>query len=200
MSIRDPAAHWDAVYATKAVDEVSWYEPAPATSRRLITLAAPSGRVIDVGAGASSLADVLASAGYDVTVLDVSANAVAQARDRLGEQATYVVADILTWAPTGAYEVWHDRAVFHFLTDPGDQARYVDLATAAVRPGGGLVIGTFAPEGPDSCSGLPVARHDADSIARLFTEAFTMEHSETEPHMTPQGGLQSFTWAVLRRS
>lgn len=199
MSTHDPDAHWNAVYATKATDEVSWYEPVPETSRRLITLAAPSGRVIDVGAGASGLADVLASAGYDVTVLDVSTNALALVRERLGQQATYVVADVLAWAPSGSYEAWHDRAVFHFLTDQDDQARYVDLAATAVRSGGGLVMGTFAPEGPESCSGLPTARHDADSLARLFAGSFTLEYTESEEHVTPWGGMQPFTWVVLRR-
>nr|WP_277602239.1 class I SAM-dependent methyltransferase [Nocardioides sp. KC13] len=163
-------------------------------------MAAASGRVIDVGAGASNLADVLVSAGYDVTVLDISSNALAQVRERLGRQAAYVLADVLSWTPAASYDVWHDRAVFHFLTDPDDQARYVDLAATAVGTGGGLVMGTFAPAGPESCSGLPTARHDAGSLARLFAESFTLEHSETEEHVTPWGAVQPFTWAVLRRS
>ncbi|MGH3977117.1 MAG: methyltransferase domain-containing protein [Pseudonocardiaceae bacterium] len=200
MSTTDPDAHWNTVYATKAADEVSWYEPVPATSRRLITLAATSGRVIDVGAGASGLADALVSAGYDVTVLDVSANALAQVRERLGQKATYVVADLLNWTPADSYAAWHDRAVFHFLTDPDDQARYVDLAARAIQAGGALVMGTFAPTGPESCSGLPTTRHDADSLARLFAGSFTLEHTETEEHVTPWGAIQPFTWVVLRRS
>ncbi|MBC7275688.1 class I SAM-dependent methyltransferase [Nocardioides sp.] len=199
MSASEPDAHWNTVYAAKDVDDVSWYEPVPATSRRLITMAATSGRVIDVGAGASGLADALLPAGYDVTVLDVSSNALEQVRQRLGQKATYVVADVLTWTPVDSYAVWHDRAVFHFLTDPADQARYVNQATTAVQTGGGLVMGTFAPTGPESCSGLPTARHDADSLVRLFAGAFTLEHAETDEHVTPWGVIQPFTWVVLRR-
>jgi 2-polyprenyl-3-methyl-5-hydroxy-6-metoxy-1,4-benzoquinol methylase len=191
--------HWDKVYRTKDSHDVSWYQEFPAVSVRMITAQAASGKVIDVGAGDSTLADELVERGFIVTVLDVAPSAIDAVRRRLGDRATYVVADLLDWSPRESYDLWHDRAVFHFLTDPATQAAYVDLAGSAVRPGGAVVLATFAPDGPVSCSGLPTARHDAESLAALFADHFTLASSEREEHRTPWGAVQPFTWVTLRR-
>jgi SAM-dependent methyltransferase len=195
------AAHWDAVYAGKPTDEVSWYQREPAVSLRLLSECAPApAEVLDVGAGASTLADRLVDGGWDVTLLDVSAEALAVVRARLADRAAYVVADLLTWTPDRAYRAWHDRAVFHFLTDPADQERYVGLAAHTVTAGGVVVLGTFAEDGPESCSGLPTARWSAERLAARFAPAFAAVHAEREEHVTPWGAAQPFTWVVLRRS
>jgi trans-aconitate methyltransferase len=194
------------VYATRALDEVSWYQPEPATSLRLVEGSAPdrSAAIVDIGSGASFLADRLLADGYrDVTIVDVSDRALDAVRVRLGTHShllTYVVSDILAWSPERAYHVWHDRAVFHFLTDDRQRSRYVELAAAALRPGGTLIIATFAADGPTHCSGLPVRRHTAGELASTFAKAFTVEASESEEHVTPAGVVQPFTWSVLRRS
>lgn len=198
------AQHWDAVHATRAPTDLSWYQERPATSVRLITGAAkPEAAVVDIGAGQSLLADTLLDAGWrDVTVLDVSRTAVARVRDRLaghGEAASFVVTDVLAWEPHRTFDVWHDRAVFHFLITAEQQQRYVATASAAVRPGGVLVLGVFAADGPTACSGLPTARYDPDELAEVLADGFDLEHAEREEHRTPGGGVQPFTWAVLRR-
>jgi SAM-dependent methyltransferase len=197
--------HWNTVYETKTTDEVSWYQRQPATSLRLLTsMSSPLGGVIDVGAGASTLADSLLGSGWsDVTVLDVSPAALALVRDRLGqrqESVSVVVADVLAWQPERTYDAWHDRAVFHFLVRPDQREQYVDTASRAVRPGGILILATFAADGPTQCSGLPTSRYDADALATAFAPRFRLEHSEREEHVTPSGAVQPFTWAVLRRT
>lgn len=195
--------HWDGVYGARPSDRVSWYQPRPDVSLRLVQAAAgPTGPVVDVGAGASSLADHLLDAGWaDVTVLDVSAAALDEVRARLTGRVglTVVVADLLAWAPLRAYAVWHDRAVLHFLIDPADRARYAETAARAVATGGAAVIGTFARGGPTSCSGLPTVQHSPEDLAGLLEPAFELEHSEREEHVTPAGEVQQFTWALLRR-
>jgi SAM-dependent methyltransferase len=138
-----------------------------------------------------------------VTLLDVSPEALRTARARLagyGDRVDFVVADVVSWTPTDTVDAWHDRAVFHFLTDLDDQRRYARTAAQAVRSGGLLVMGTFAADGPTQCSGLPTARHDADSLSLLFSDAFELEHAEREEHVTPSGTVQPFTWVVLRRT
>jgi SAM-dependent methyltransferase len=191
------------VYATKDVTRVSWFQPAgPALSLSLLA-ALPSGaHVVDVGAGASRLADELVARGVHVTVLDVSARALEIVRARLGERAEYVVHDVTTWSPQPAagFDAWHDRAVFHFLTDADDQARYAAVAARAVRPGGTLVVQTFAIGGPTMCSDLACAQHDAASIARVFGAHFTLTRSEREAHATPAGKTQDFAVFVLERT
>jgi SAM-dependent methyltransferase len=156
-----------------------------------------------VGAGTSRLAETLLDAGWsDVTVLDISAEALSHLRTRLGERAdrvAFVVADVLEWEPERRFDVWHDRAVFHFLTDEDGVGRYVATAVRAVRLGGTLVIGTFAEDGPTHCSGLPTSRYDADGLAAVFAPHFSPVHAEREEHSTPSGHIQPFTWRVLRR-
>jgi ubiquinone/menaquinone biosynthesis C-methylase UbiE len=196
--------HWDGVYGTKATDEVSWYQRQPTTSQRLLSLASPPpGAVIDVGAGASTLADTLLDAGWpDVTILDVSPAALALVRDRLGARqasVSFVVADVLSWQPERTFDAWHDRAVFHFLVRPDQREKYVATASRAIQPGGALVLGAFAADGPTQCSGLPTARYGAEALAAVFAPGFSLEHSEREEHLTPSGAVQPFTWVVLSR-
>jgi trans-aconitate methyltransferase len=197
--------HWNTLYATKAVDEASWFQKSPATSLQLISsVASPGSAIIDVGAGTSTLADALLDAGWsDVTVLDVSTAALEAVTRRLGERqrdVSFIAADVASWRPLRRYRVWHDRAVFHFLVDPQDHQRYVATATNAVQPEGAVVIGTFAADGPTRCSGLPTARYTADELAAAFAPAFRLEHTEREHHVTPSGVVQPFTWVVLRRT
>lgn len=200
----DRVAHWNRVYDTKAPEAVSWFQRSPERSLEHIRkLAAPSASVIDVGGGASRLVDALLEAGFErPIVLDVSASALTHAQRRLGSRANlveWVVADV-TRAPTlPAVDLWHDRAVLHFLTDPADQGAYSDLAARTVRAGGHLVIATFAVDGPERCSGLPVQRHDGVSLRRLLGGDFELAEEEREAHVTPGGTEQRFFWSVFRR-
>ncbi len=200
-----PEHHWDAVYRNRAVTEVSWFQSEPAMSMQLLADSRPPPTsVIDVGAGASVLVDALLATGHtDLTALDVSDEALSLMRQRLAERhppVSFIVADVLEWTPHRHWDAWHDRAVFHFLVDRRDQARYVATAEQAVSPGGIIVLGTFAPDGPEQCSGLPTARYDADDLAATFQHEFRLERAERELHRTPSGAEQAFTWVVLRRS
>jgi trans-aconitate methyltransferase len=200
----DLAAHWDRAYAEGDTAR-SWYQPAARTS--LALLAAATGglpaSVVDVGGGASTLVDGLLAAGVeDVTVLDVSAAATAIAAARLGEDAqrvTWVTTDLLEWRPPRRYAAWHDRAVLHFLTDDADRGRYAALLDAATAPGSVAVLGGFAPDGPEKCSGLPVRRAGAEELRDLVGEGWTLVEARTETHHTPSGGEQAFQWVALRR-
>ena len=195
--------HWDDVYTGKRPDETSWFEDEPTTSLRLIGVASVEHRrAIDVGAGRSTLVDALLALGWSsVTVLDLSAAALAEVRDRVSDdRVSFVVGDLLERVPEGPFDCWHDRAVLHFLTDPTARQQYAAIAAAAVVPGGVAVIGCFAPDGPEQCSGLPVQRSSAVDLAALFAPAFTLERSETIDHTTPWGAVQTFTWVVLRRT
>ena len=200
------ASLWDRVYATKATTDLGWYEREPTTSLRLIESVATdtTSAVIDVGGGASSLVDRLLERGFrDLTVLDVSQHALDQVRERLGDRGSnvnLVRPDVLTWEPDKPYDVWHDRAVFHFLIDPAERDRYVDIARRALRPDGAVVLGTFAEDGPTQCSGLPVARYSGADLASLFLPSFVLVEHEREEHVTPSGTVQPFTWVTLRRA
>jgi 2-polyprenyl-3-methyl-5-hydroxy-6-metoxy-1,4-benzoquinol methylase len=164
----------------------------------------PSRAVIDVGAGESLLVDSLLARGFtDVTLLDISQHALREVERRLGEQAvhvTFVHQDVLTWAPDRQYDVWHDRAVFHFLTERAARNRYVETTARAIRVGGGLVLATFAEDGPTQCSGLPTARYSAIDLEATFSEYFSLDEHERDEHVTPRGIVQPFTCAVLRRT
>ena len=201
----DAKAHWDAVYRTKQPDEVSWFQQDPALSLRLIRRATTDvrARIIDVGGGASSLVDALLRDGYtEVTVLDVSAAALAHARQRLGDTAAtvhWMDADVLTAPfPEAAFDVWHDRAVFHFLIDPADRSAYVAQLRRALRLGGHTVLATFAEDGPPTCSGLPVARYSPEALQRELGAMFEPVEVARERHITPAGASQSFVYCTFR--
>lgn len=202
----DTQAHWENVYRTRGERQVSWYRPRLDTSLALIDeLPLDAGDpVIDVGCGrATLLDDWLARGRRDVTALDVSDAALAANRERLGADAgrvKWVVSDVLAAElPAAHYALWHDRAVFHFLVDAADRVRYVERAARAVRPGGWLVVATFALDGPEKCSGLETCRYDAVMLARAFAEWFSLDYDTREEHVTPSGAVQRFTWVVLQR-
>jgi len=199
--------HWETVYQTHKASRVSWFQPEARLSLDLIRSVTPSthSRVIDVGGGASTLVDGLLSAGYiDVTVLDLSPTALAQARQRLGGTASrvlWVEADALTdTLPAAAFDVWHDRAVFHFLTRPADRRRYIEQVRRVVRPGGHVLVATFADDGPTHCSGLPVERYGAATLHGKFGSDFRLIASLREEHVTPAGKLHPFVYCLCRFS
>ena len=198
-------SHWQTVYTTKAENEVSWYQQDPAPSLELIGLARPTPdtAIVDIGGGASRLIDRLLARGFRrVTVLDISQAALDAAKARLGEAASeveWVAADVTRWSPAHSFDIWHDRAAFHFLTDPADRSAYVARMTEALRPRGHVVIGTFAIDGPEKCSGLPVNRYDAASLAGEFGEGFELVDSRRQDHATPWNAIQRFQFCVFRR-
>lgn len=205
MSNLDRQLHWQTVYRAKDESEVSWFEESPAISLELIHAAGvkPDASIIDVGGGASRLVDALLDDGFEaVTVLDLSSEALARAKTRLGArsaQVQWIVADVTTWEPAQAYDLWHDRATFHFLVDEKDRAAYTQRVLRAVRPGGHVIIGTFAPDGPERCSGLPVARHDAASLGRVFGPSFELIETCNQEHRTPAGSIQRFQFSRFHR-
>jgi trans-aconitate methyltransferase len=181
---------------------VSWYQPIPSVSLELVeTLGVePESPVIDVGGGASTLADLLLERGFrDVTVLDLSSVALDEVRRRLAAGAVELVcADVLRWTPPRRYSLWHDRAVLHFLVGDDDRQRYLDRLHEAVRPGGFVILGTFAPDAPPTCSGLPVVRYAPAELAKLLGERFELLEMRREEHRTPRGNVQPFTWIAGR--
>lgn len=206
MMAQNPETHWQSIYRTRTADTVSWYQQRPTRSVALIaaTGVAKEAAVIDVGGGASVLVDQLLANGYtDVTVLDVATAALDAARGRLGTQAkkvTWVAADVLDWRSERTYALWHDRAVFHFLTDRADRERYVDTLKRALMPGGHVVMATFSLRGPEKCSGLPVVRHDAASLSAALGVDFDLMEERLEDHVTPSGVTQNFIWCRFRRT
>lgn len=199
-------AHWDLVYTTKQSNEVSWFQAMPTRSLALLREAGagPHTTIIDIGGGDSTLVDsVITDRLGTITVLDISSAALARARARLGERArevTWREADVTSVAlPSAAFDIWHDRAVFHFLTDADDRARYVAVAAAAMRPGGTLIMATFAADGPTRCSGLDVVRYSPEGLAETLGSDFRLLRSFGDAHHTPSGGEQRFLYAVFRR-
>ncbi|MGY8707203.1 class I SAM-dependent methyltransferase [Bradyrhizobium sp. 18BD] len=201
----DRTTHWDNVYATKGEAEVSWFQGSPAISLDMIRAANPDHRaaIIDIGGGVSRLVDALLQDGYrDIAVLDLSAKALDAAKKRLGQAASavdWIVADATAWQPAKIYDVWHDRAAFHFLTDPRDRAAYVERLRSAVAPGGHVIIATFALDGPEKCSGLPVQRHDSASLAAELGPEFELVETRREMHHTPWHSTQAFQFSRFRR-
>lgn len=202
----DRQIHWKSVYQQKDAQRVSWYRPHLDVSLRFMQKAGlnPASRVIDVGAGASTLVDDLLMLGVkNITALDLSDESLSVARTRLasrGDCVQWVVADVTTARlPPASIDIWHDRAALHFLTDVGDVNQYVDVANNAIAPGGYAVIGGFALDGPTRCSGLQVARRDPQDIAELFAGRFVLTDSARELHLTPTGSEQSFAYALLRK-
>ena len=198
--------HWDTVYSTKSTDSVSWYQERAGRSLRLIheTALPVSASIIDVGGGASTLVDDLLGDGYSsVTVLDLSAAALSAAGKRLGARAksvTWIEANITdVTLPAESYDVWHDRAVFHFLTTPEERRAYIATLMRALKPDGHLIIATFADDGPIQCSGLPVMRYSPFELHAEFGASFTLLKQEREEHQTPSGAVQKFIYCYLRR-
>jgi len=197
--------HWERIYSTKAADTVSWYQPHAEQSLRLVheTGLPRSASIIDVGGGASKLVDDLIAQGYSaITVLDLSAAALAAAKSRLGRAAQsvdWIAADVTKagLAPH-SFDLWHDRAVFHFLTGERERAAYVKALLRAVRPGGHVIVATFAEDGPVQCSGLPVMRYSPSGLQAEFGAAFALVKHEREEHRTPSGAVQKFVYCHLR--
>lgn len=201
----DAKTHWQDVYETKPETGVSWYQEEPVPSLELMEAvgATPESAVIDIGGGASVLVDRLLALGYgDLTVLDISEAALASVRKRIGPEADHIdwiVTDVTKWQPARTYDIWHDRAAFHFLTDAEDRKAYVERLRSALRKGGHAIIGTFAPDGPERCSGLPVCRHDAESLAAALGADFRLIDSRRHEHATPGGAIQRFHFGTFRK-
>jgi SAM-dependent methyltransferase len=198
-------AHWDQIFSTKASDEVSWFQAEPAASLRLLDAAGmtTASRVIDIGGGDSWLVDRLLDRGvHSIVVLDVSGTALARARARLGERqsrVTWIEADVTGAWDGGDVDIWHDRAAFHFLTDADDRQRYVTHLRHAVTLGGAAIIATFALDGPDTCSGLPVVRYSPETLGAELGSEFRIAESRNERHQTPSGMVQSFCYIRFTR-
>ena len=204
--IEDLRRHWDALYGRKGAAGVSWYQPTAHVSLELIDRLGipPTAAMIDVGGGASTLVDDLLARGFsDVTVLDVSTSALDAARTRLGGKAAavhWLHEDLLhAWMPARRYDLWHDRAVFHFLVAEGQKARYRALLDAALAATGVAIVATFAPDGPDHCSGLPVSRYGQEELVAALGEGMELLMGCREEHRTPGGVAQPFTWVAVRR-
>jgi SAM-dependent methyltransferase len=199
-------AHWENVYSTKGENEVSWFQEFPAPSLELIELARPASdaAIVDIGGGASRLVDQLLARGFsNLTVLDLAEAALAAAKVRLGGRAAevrWVAADVTKWVPMRRFDIWHDRAAFHFLADPADRAAYVACLGKAIKPGGSVIIGTFAPDGPEKCSGLPINRYDAASLGEVLGTGFELVHTRRHQHATPWAAIQRFQFSVFRHA
>ena len=198
-------AHWRSVYRSRPADEVSWYQSGPDVSLSLIRGCEleKDAALLDVGAGASVLVDHLLDDGFsDITVLDVAKEALDLSRHRLGAQANQVrwqVADITEFLPDRLYDLWHDRAVLHFLTTPRQRAAYRAALEQALEPGGHLVVGTFAIDGPTRCSGLEIVQYDAAKLLDMLGPEFVLREEQKEAHVTPAGAIQQFAWFALQR-
>jgi len=197
--------HWDNIFATKDEEAVSWFQVRPETSLRLIRACGlpKDASILDVGAGRSRLPDALLEEGFtNIAVLDVSAAALAKTKARLGDRGRavrFIVADLAVWQPDLTVDLWHDRAVLHFLTEERDRAAYAQALRRAVRPGGFVLISGFAPSGPERCSGLPVVRADQDAIASLLGPGFDLLETFEEDHQTPSGGRQRLVFTRCER-
>ena len=197
--------HWNKAYTEKSEAELSWHEDDPAVALDLMKDAGLSAAssVIDIGAGTSRLMERLLDLGLeDLTALDLSQQALAEARQRLGareKQVKWVVGDITSWAPTRCYDIWHDRAVFHFLVEPEDRAAYVQRLSRSLEPGGHALIATFATDGPEKCSGLPVARYSPESLGETLGNGFSLINHRFHLHHTPWGKGQSVQYSLFRR-
>jgi len=205
MSDTGRHAHWQNVYRTRGERDVSWFEESPQISLDLIraTGVGSDAAIVDIGGGASRLVDALLDEGFvDITVLDLSEKALATSKARLGargSQVKWIAADVTAWEPPRTCDVWHDRAAFHFLTDPTDRTAYAERVLRAVRRGGHVIIGTFALDGPERCSGLPVVRHDAASLGQMLGPSFELVESRKHAHQTPSGSIQRFQFSRFRR-
>jgi SAM-dependent methyltransferase len=204
MSEATRKTHWETVYTTKGEGEVSWFQDNPAPSLELIDRVGPGpdSAIIDIGGGASRLVDFLLARGFcRITVLDISASALDVAKARLASRAEavqWIVADVTAWQPVQRFDIWHDRAAFHFLVDPADRAAYIARLKQALAPGGHAIIGTFAKDGPEKCSGLPVQRYDGEELARELGEGFRLIEARRHDHVTPWHSNQRFQFSLFQ--
>lgn len=198
-----PSGHWQDIYGSKSPDAVSWYEREATASLAMIDACGVLQRdpIVDVGAGASVLVDGLVAKGFsDLTVLDVSEAALAITKTRIGERAKYVVSDVTSWKPERPYALWHDRAVFHFLTDEVSRAQYKATLSAALHAGGHAIVATFAEDGPEKCSGLPVRRYSPSELAAELSPVLEMLDARRVMHVTPWGAEQRFVYVRFKTS
>lgn len=205
---RDPEtslrSHWEAIFASKDPAQVSWYQREAGDSLEMIEKlgVSPVAPVIDVGGGESRLVDGLLARDFsDVSVLDISERALSMARKRLGAEkaVTWLHEDLLQWTPPRTFALWHDRAVFHFFTNESDRQRYLEVLNRATAPGSHVIIATFAPEGPDHCSSLPVSRYDPKDLADMLGADFDPLITQHREHLTPRGVIQPFSWLAARK-
>jgi hypothetical protein len=205
MSVKpDAVDHWRGVYSTKQPAEVSWFQTSPVLSLELIAALSlpPTAPIVDVGAGTSTLVDGLLAGGHrDITLVDITDAALAAIRKRIGDrvEVRYIAADVSRWVAPRQYALWHDRAVFHFLVEEQQRAGYRRAVEAALPVGAHAIIATFASDGPERCSGLPVRRYSSDALATELGSAFRIADAMRELHVTPSGGSQSFAYTVLQR-
>lgn len=197
--------HWDHVWTRRQADEVSWFQARPTLSLQMIrSVAGPEARIVDVGGGASRLVDHLLDAGYrELTVVDIAAASMDAARQRLGaasDQVSWIVADATEFRSARSFDVWHDRAVFHFLVDATDRERYLAAMGDALAVGGHVVLATFGPDGPETCSGLPVRRYSIEAMQATLGSSFGLVAHDVESHVTPSGATQQFVYGLFRRS
>ena len=203
--VDDRKAHWERVFSKRADDELSWYEPRPEHSLELIRAAMSQGArsLIDIGGGTSRLVDALVDEPLDrIAVLDISDTALEKTRGRLGTRAgaiEWISADVTAVDEVGTFDIWHDRAVFHFLISEGDRRRYQSLVERTVPEGGYVIMATFGPQGPEKCSGLEVRRYDVHELAEQWSPGFSVTQSTLVDHMTPAGTQQQFLYAMLSR-
>jgi SAM-dependent methyltransferase len=197
--------HWENVFATKAENEVSWFQSYPHTSVKLLEECNPplDGNVIDVGGGDSHFVDVLIDKGYrNIFVLDISANAIERAKKRLGkkaEQVNWIISDSSGFVPPVQFDFWHDRASFHFQTDEQQKASYASIASGYIKPDGHLVLGTFSDKGPEKCSGLKICQYNSAAMTERFSLSFDTVKCFTEDHQTPFNTLQNFMFCIFRK-
>lgn len=200
---QDYKNHWENVYETKNPDEVSWTQKIPQTSLDLIeeTSKGKSSKIIDVGGGDSNLVDFLLEKGFEnISVLDISAKALEKAKERLGAQAEnveWITTNIIEFEPQTTYDIWHDRAAFHFLTTHEEITKYVEIVKNAVSDT--LIIGTFSVNGPQKCSGLPIVQYDEDRLKAIFSKSFELVKSFTEDHITPFNTVQNFIFCQFKK-
>lgn len=200
----DLKAHWESLYAAKAPDQLSWYQAEPTLSVQLLkqTKLKPGSIAVDLGSGVSPMVGALLAKDFMVTAVDISAPALEKAQAALGEKAKeveWVVADACEWRPNQVFDLWHDRAVFHFMTTPEQRAGYMKALKAGLKPGGIALMATFALDGPEMCSGLDVQRYDADTLMAAFGPGFTLLAQDMEYHRTPKGAKQKFNYFLIRR-
>ena len=204
MDSTERAGHWNKVYASKPANQVSWFQTAAEPSMRMIRASgvARDAGIIDIGGGASVLVDELLAAGFtDVSVLDVAETALERTITRLGAGAAkvqWIAADVLSWTSQRSYNLWHDRAAFHFLSEEKDRAAYRAVLRKALKPDGTLIVAAFAPDGPERCNGLPVQRW-SETLATEFGNEFRVTETSREEHRTPWGAVQPFTWTRFRK-